>query len=57
MVKDNLAGLDVKQQLDNIFKENLILASKFDFSQLATLTTEINNANRIFIIAAGRSGF
>ena len=56
-LKDDLAGSDVKQQLDNIFKENLNLAGKFDFSQIATLTTEINNANRIFIIAAGRSGF
>ena len=48
---------DVKYHLDNILKENFNLASKWDYSQIATLATEIKNANRIFIIAAGRSGF
>ena len=61
MVKDNTIAdaqtSDVKLQLENILKENLNLASKMDYSQVPALITEINKANRIFIIAAGRSGF
>ena len=61
MVKDNTQvgaqTSDVKLQMENILNENLNLASKMDYSQIPTLITEINNANRIFIIAAGRSGF
>ena len=61
MVKENTAidaqPSDVKYQLENILKENFNLASKMDYSQIPTLITEINKANRIFIIAAGRSGF
>ena len=61
MVKENTAidaqPSDVKHQLENILKENFNLASKMDYSQIPTLITEINKANRIFIIAAGRSGF
>ena len=60
MVKDNTQvgaqTSDVKLQMENILNENLNLASKMDYSQIPTLITEINNANRIFIIAAGRSG-
>ena len=47
----------VKHQLENILKENADLASKLDFTQITTLISAINTANRIFIIAAGRSGF
>ena len=61
MVKDNTKvgtqTSDVKLQLENILKENFNLASKMDYSQIPALITEINKANRIFIIAAGRSGF
>ena len=57
MVKDDTATFDVKHQMENILKENFDLASKMDFSQIPALITEINTANRIFIIAAGRSGF
>ena len=61
MVKDNTEvgtqPSDIKQQLDNILKENYNLANKLDYSNIATLITAINTANRIFIIAAGRSGF
>ena len=61
MVKENTTidaqPSDVKHQLENILKENFNLASKMDYSQIPALITEINNANRIFIIAAGRSGF
>ena len=57
MVKDDTATFDVKHQMENILKENFDLASKMDFSQIPALINEINTANRIFIIAAGRSGF
>lgn len=47
----------VKQQMDNILKENFDLGSKLDYGEVAALITAIKNADRIFIIAAGRSGF
>ena len=61
MEKDNTqvgsSASAIKHQLENILKENSVLASKLNYSEIATLITEINTANRIFIIAAGRSGF
>lgn len=56
-IKAGTEASDVKHQLDNILKENFGLANKINYSQIPALITEINNANRIFIIAAGRSGF
>ncbi|MBC7423287.1 MAG: 6-phospho-3-hexuloisomerase [Ferruginibacter sp.] len=56
-IKVGTGASDVKHQLDNILQENFNLASKIDYSQIPALITSINNANRIFIIAAGRSGF
>ena len=53
----DLWALDVKHQFNIILKENVDLAGKFNYSQIAFLITEIKNANRIFITAAGRSGF
>lgn len=53
----NSSALDVKLQLNIILKENNSLAARMDYSQLPFLITAINSANRIFIIAAGRSGF
>jgi len=61
MVEDNIkfytGASAIKLQLDNILKENIDLASKIDYRQIPALITAINNANHIFIIAAGRSGF
>lgn len=48
------AGL--KTNLALILKENQLLAEKIDFDQIALLIPYINQAERIFLIGAGRSG-
>lgn len=47
----------LKTNLNLILQENLLLAEKIDFNQIALLIPYINKAERIFLVAAGRSGF
>lgn len=47
---------DIKSNLEMILTENQQLASKLDFEQIAELIPFIQNAERIFVIGAGRTG-
>lgn len=51
---NNAAGL--KENLTLILAENLKLAERIDFEQIALLLPLLQNAERIFVIGAGRSG-
>jgi 6-phospho-3-hexuloisomerase len=46
----------LKANLGMILEENLRLAAQLDFDQIALLVPYIQNADRIFLIGAGRSG-
>jgi 6-phospho-3-hexuloisomerase len=46
----------IKENLTMILEENLKLAAQLDFDQIALLIPYIQNADRIFLIGAGRSG-
>lgn len=48
---------EVRNNLEMILIENTWLLKQMDFKEVAVLANTIKNANRIFIIAAGRSGF
>ena len=48
---------DLQQNLELVLNENNALVKKTDISQLVPFVDCIRQANRIFIIAAGRSGF
>lgn len=52
--QENAAGL--KENLRMILEENVKLAEQIDFEQIALLIPYIQNADRIFLIGAGRSG-
>ncbi|WP_158797639.1 6-phospho-3-hexuloisomerase [Pedobacter sp. L105] len=53
-LQDTAAGL--KANLDLILKENIKLSEQLDFNQLALLIPYIQQADRIFLAGAGRSG-
>ncbi|MET1054994.1 MAG: 6-phospho-3-hexuloisomerase [Pedobacter sp.] len=46
----------IRENLMMILEENLKLAEQLDFDQIALLIPYIQNADRIFLIGAGRSG-
>lgn len=50
----NISGLQANLRL--ILEENLKLAESLDFDQIATLIDHIYDAERIFLVGAGRSG-
>lgn len=47
---------DIKENLEMILAENQKLAGQIDFNQIAAFIPLIGNADRIFIIGAGRTG-
>ena len=47
---------DIQSNLEMILAENQQLASKLNFEQIAELIPFIQNADRIFVIGAGRTG-
>lgn len=53
-VAETTAGL--KTNLNLILEENLKLAAQLDFEQVALLLPYLQNAERIFLVGAGRSG-
>jgi 6-phospho-3-hexuloisomerase len=55
VIKIDLAT-DIQANLTMILEENQKLASQIDFSQIANLIPFIQNAERIFITGAGRTG-
>lgn len=48
---------DLQMNLDLVLEENLNLAKKIDTENLIPLVNSIRHSERIFLIAAGRSGF
>ena len=46
----------IKENLHKILEENLKLADQLDPQQIDALVSNIKSANRIFVMAAGRSG-
>ncbi|WP_316839883.1 6-phospho-3-hexuloisomerase [Pedobacter gandavensis] len=54
---DKQLAKEVRNSLEMILMENTWLLKQIDFNEVATLANTIKTANRIFIIAAGRSGF
>lgn len=46
----------IRENLDMILQEQIQLAAKIDYSQLALLIPELQQAKRIFVCGAGRSG-
>ncbi|RYE42012.1 MAG: 6-phospho-3-hexuloisomerase [Sphingobacteriales bacterium] len=48
---------ELQMNLDLVLEENLNLAKKIDTENLITLVNTIQHSERIFLIAAGRSGF
>ncbi|MHC0444811.1 6-phospho-3-hexuloisomerase [Flavobacterium sp. 3-218] len=46
----------IKENLHKILEENLKLADQVDPQQIDVLASNIKSANRIFVMAAGRSG-
>ena len=48
---------DLQMNLDQVIRENTQLSKRIDLEQLLLFIYHIQNAKRIFIIAAGRSGF
>lgn len=52
-----LTAKEIRGNLDMILLENTWLLNQIDFNEVAGLANSIHAANRIFIIAAGRSGF
>ncbi|CAM4402981.1 3-hexulose-6-phosphate isomerase [Pedobacter westerhofensis] len=52
--QENATG--IKENLRMILEENFKLAEQIDFEQIALLIPYIENADRIFLIGAGRSG-
>jgi 6-phospho-3-hexuloisomerase len=53
-LKETTAGL--QNNLNLILEENLKLAAQLDFAQVALLLPYLQQADRIFVIGAGRSG-
>ncbi|TDE16838.1 6-phospho-3-hexuloisomerase [Dyadobacter psychrotolerans] len=47
---------DIQSNLELILNENRQLAAKLDYNQIAEIIPFIQNADRIFIIGAGRTG-
>lgn len=49
--------LELQMNLDLVLEENLNLAKKIDTENLIPLVNSVQHSERIFLIAAGRSGF
>jgi len=47
---------DIQQHMEMILAENQKLASQIEFNQIAAIVPYIQNADRIFIVGAGRTG-
>ncbi|MDB5151679.1 MAG: 6-phospho 3-hexuloisomerase [Mucilaginibacter sp.] len=56
-IKDEQLVADVQKNLDMILHENLQLAGNIDYTQFPSLIGSIGQAESIFLIASGRSGF
>lgn len=54
---DQQLAKEVRNNLEMILMENTWLLNQIDFDEVTILANTIKTANRIFIIAAGRSGF
>lgn len=47
----------LRLNLDLVLEENLLLAKKINFENLIPLVQSVQNSERIFLIATGRSGY
>ncbi|WP_316821327.1 6-phospho-3-hexuloisomerase [Pedobacter gandavensis] len=57
IIADKQLEKEVRSNLEMIIMENTWLLKQMDFKEVATLVMTIKAANRVFLIAAGRSGF
>lgn len=55
--KESAIGTAIQDNLRLVLRENTVLAEQLDFNQLVELIHAIQEADAIFLIAAGRSGF
>jgi len=56
-ISEHQIAKDIRANLEMILTENTWLLKQVNFTELALLVNDIKSANRIFITAAGRSGF
>lgn len=55
--KSEATAKDIQNNLTQILQEHTVLSQKMDFSPFVKLITDVTDAEAIFLIASGRSGF
>lgn len=56
-ISEHQIAKDIRANLEMILMENTWLLKQVNFNEVALLVNDIKSANRVFITAAGRSGF